>query len=62
VGTWFGVGVGGTAVGLGVGVDASAARHCENSEVLPFGSVAVAVICNWPSGKERMSGPKLALP
>ena len=37
-------------VTVGVGVGAGPARHCENSEVFPAGSVAVDVMTVSPAG------------
>ena len=49
-------------VGVGVGVACTTTLQTENSEVLLFGSVAVAVT-NWPAGMAFTSaGPKLAWP
>ena len=40
---------------------ATTAMHCENSEVLPKASVAVAVMTFWPAGPEPVVKLKLAL-
>ena len=41
----------------------TAAGHCENSDVsLVTGSVAVAVITDWPGGTAKVTGPMFAMP